>query len=428
MCAQKTGKSWFIGILILGLTPMLGCEADNGIRKTSSGHLLIDGKFIFAKVTSGTDKTRLVTVQNIGSSTLRLSHFQKDLGPQFECQWLLRDPNGEATRQGQGNMPTHVHLMPESRLELSVKFRPTEKTPWDGALSFRTTSGLRSESQVRLPIEILDAIGELHVAPRRMSFGRLALGQGAQQNVTVTNIGTAPVQIEDILVFGSADYNYLINGNDPDMDPGTLNDPDGDGIPGLGLDSEMVLTILFQPKIEQPSTAQLQILTDAENHKLVIHLSGNGAGQCLRTRPGSLHFDDTSTGATRRMTLRIESCGDAPLTLENITLLANGDVFRMTSRPNLPGILPAADFSLSHMPGLEVQVEFSPKQTGPQTGVIRIGSDDPAQPVLDVPILGNGIVNECPTAIVADSLMAVQPLDIVVLDGAPSVDPDGSGE
>ena len=59
------------------------------------------------------------------------------------------------------------------------------------------------------------------------------------------------------------------------------------------------------------------------------------------------------------------------------------------------------------------------------TGVLRVHSDDPVYPVMEIPLSGRGIHNECPEALVQQGEMNVRPLDVITLDGTPSVDVDG---
>ena len=55
----------------------------------------------------------------------------------------------------------------------------------------------------------------------------------------------------------------------------------------------------------------------------------------------------------------------------------------------------------------------------------RVRSNDAEFPSIDVPLLGRGTQNECPTAVVGEDEFIVRPLEVINLDGSPSVDMDG---
>ena len=76
-------------------------------------------------------------------------------------------------------------------------------------------------------------------------------------------------------------------------------------------------------------------------------------------------------------------------------------------------------------PTTSVMVEFTPTEQRIHNGILVIESNDPVTPEREVSLLGRGVENACPQARSTIQEVTVEPLDIIELDGSPSVDQDG---
>jgi hypothetical protein len=405
---------------------LFGCDTDSGIRQASSGHLVVSGVFAFPKTGPTENIIHWVEIKNSGPSPIAMTDFvaprDDDLAPSWRTtNELVPSPTEEFT-----GLPRTLILEPKGVLHLALTFHPQQARTPRGTLSFRTNSVIESEQLVHLPISGLQAIGELHASDTRLLFGRVGIGTSAQRDTVITNMGTDTVFFEEIVPSDTDMFSIRINGIDPAQDPSILLDPDQDGNQGVAQDARFTISVIFEPETDQPVTAQLHILSNAVNQKLPIQLLGNGAGSCLQVVPGDARFPDTIIGEAQTLRLRIESCGDRQVTIEMIGLEDSAGVFDVLSQPDLPGTLPSHVGSGDRFPGTDVLLRFAPGEEQAYRGVLRIRSNDPLHPVLEIPVFGRGIINLCPRAIASRQLMEVHPLDMILLDGSESIDPDSA--
>ena len=147
------------------------------------------------------------------------------------------------------------------------------------------------------------------------------------------------------------------------------------------------------------------------------------APPCIRVEPDRLEFDRALVGRAMTRPVRIESCGGQPLEITDISLVGDA-VFSLPDAADIR--LPAG--GAEPLPLATIEVDFTALDRAAYQGTLVFATNDPARPQVAVPIVGRGTMNECPVAAVGQAEYAVLPLDIVELDGDPSVDVDGPGE
>ncbi|MCB9521130.1 MAG: choice-of-anchor D domain-containing protein [Myxococcales bacterium] len=103
--------------------------------------------------------------------------------------------------------------------------------------------------------------------------------------------------------------------------------------------------------------------------------------------PARVEFDERTVGDTSEVVFRIENCGGFAaenLLVESLAIDvaptgAGAEAFTMSGNPDLP-------FSILPNESWPFQVRFSPTAAGEYVAVVRIGTNDPAHRVTDVPI------------------------------------------
>jgi len=413
-----------LSILCLCLT---ACDEPVGLHKISSGTLSISGAFLFSKTTPGQRETKTVSIKNIGDDTVTMLGFSKRAGPMFSGGWRIVGPHGKGMDGGRDGLPKRIVIAPQETLRLSLSFHPKVAQTPNGSIRFRTNSGLSHQESISLPIAGLRAVGELHADSRSLHFGRVAIGERTQKILTITNLGTDIVYLQDLSVVGSAYFDVSLGDKDPRQTPTILVDPDGDGVPGLSAGAQFKLTVGFKPDSLRTTAGELQIRSNAENQKMHIELMGNAAAPCVQVVPGPVEFPATSIGGKRLVPVRIESCGGQAVRLEAIEISMGASHYSMTNQPQLPLELPAIDPDQASRPGLDLLLAFEPDAERLFQGTLVVKSTDPELPERQVPLSGRGVENQCPVPQLNTTEIQVHPLDIVTLDGSASTDSDGPG-
>lgn len=269
---------------------------------------------------------------------------------------------------------------------------------------------------------------EIDVLPATVDFGRVGAGEVSTIPVTVTNIGSAPLEVSELTFNGSPDFRVWLGDIEPMVD-GMPADPDEDGAPGVSPGESFELTLVYAPLVDGPDQGEITLASNDPNQpQAIISLTANGSSPCIQVNPEALEFGGALLNRETRRPIRIESCGGAPLEIFDITLSEDtAPAFALAPElPDFPLELPAR-MPDGPPPSQDILIGFSPAALQAYTGTAIITSNDPLRPIIEVPISGQGSDNQCPVAVVTDALINALPRDIIELDGALSTDVDGPG-
>lgn len=247
---------------------------------------------------------------------------------------------------------------------------------------------------------------DLTVTPTALDFGGVAVLYSGSGQVTVINSGLAVLDITDVRI---------------DSEQGNVFDVDTHAPVSLAKDEQLTLTIRFQPETYAVYAGTLTILSnDEENPELILPLSGEGIyapTPDIELSPPSYDFGNVAAGETAFATIDLANVGDATLTLGNLVQVGSSAFTRISSDPS--------GYSIPGRQSATLVFAYSPTHGSGDNAIITIPSDDPDEPELVLPLLGNGggdfqypiAVIDCPPTIV--------PRQIVYLDGSGSSDPAG---
>jgi hypothetical protein len=159
------------------------------------------------------------------------------------------------------------------------------------------------------------------------------------------------------------------------------------------------------------------------------------ARACIQVEPASRDFGAVLVGRTETRRVTIESCGDAPLEIRRFSLKAGtSDAFALSAPPGSPQVLPAAEAGAPNPAGA-ADVAFTPPDQEAYGGTLVIETNDATTCadaaraetcVVEVPLVGRGVLNACPVPVAGETALDVRPLDVVELDASASHDPDGT--
>ena len=144
--------------------------------------------------------------------------------------------------------------------------------------------------------------------------------------------------------------------------------------------------------------------------------------------PAELVFDSGEIGSETHGMIAVESCGMEPFALNSVEVTIGREHFRIPSAAVdnfLPAYFHDPDSPETAAAGLSMSfpVIFTPDAEMDYEGLIVINSNVPSRPLIQLPLRGRGVRNQCPHG--RTDRAEHSTLDGIVLDGSRSVDPDG---
>jgi hypothetical protein len=281
----------------------------------------------------------------------------------------------------QGTLP--IVIAPGASYVVQIGFKPVSATSYSGTFSAMDSSGTQLV-QSSISGSGTDANAgtpttpQLTVNPAGLSFDNLTVGSSANQTVTLTSTGTAPVQVTAAAISGAG---FTLSGA---SFPVTLNPKQA-----------ITLTVQFKPTTAGAVSGQLTITSNsATNPTAGVSLSGIGISATsssspqLTVNPGSLAFDDVTVGSTSTQPVTLTSTGTEPVEITSAAV-TGGAGFTISG----------ASFPLTLDPKqtIALQVHFTPKKTGVTTGTLEIYSNSSTGSMAAVGLTGTGTTETTPT-------------------------------
>ena len=475
MVARVLSSMCVLSLALLSAVLFSGCGEE--IRSVNSGALVATPSAftfpIFEERNLENGIEREIVLENNGTGPIELIEIRELWDTNnFQLQYGTEDAGFQ---QFPGDLATDSDGLPKTTLEpgdtiiFRLNFRPNDiAAPPVGSLSFRTNAASVTPDSLRdggdrtlitIPIEGTQARGDLRITPPEVDFGRTIQGELEARAVTITNIGSLPVNFTRYDVFGSSDFGLFIDEmsvadhqaniaeggedmrcrgmasamNDPRINTALLVDPDSDGVEGLAPGEAFTICATFSSLLEVGQTGSIEITTDADPALRVIQLRANAEGPCLNVTPSPLDFGVGLVGRSNEKLLTLESCGTEPVRIDSIEIVNGQETFSVVeeSLPATPPFaLPGAAATAATRPSRAISIAFRPEELIAYGGQLRIMSNDAEQPEKLIDLSGRGSENQCPVAVVPESErnLRVRPLDVISLSGIQSVDPDGPNQ
>ncbi len=269
-------------------------------------------------------------------------------------------------------------------------------------------------------------------APTTVDFGRVDPIEETTEDrhwriVELTNVGDAPLRLDGVIVTGTLDF-HISFADAPDA---AVDDDRENPVSELLPDETEHVRVFFNPVSSAPTSAELIVFSNSGSGPMhTIELIGNTAVACATTNVVErLEFGDTPVDDSREKTVIVENCSsDTDLEFEDVLVCANfdgncaeTDVFSIDA-----AALPS---TLSPGATAQIPVTFSPNDETLHTATLRISTNDSSQPLITIPMRGQGVDVLCPTAVpevrVDDSTpwatqLETRPLTVVELRGTNS--------
>ena len=210
----------------------------------------------------------------------------------------------------------------------------------------------------------------VNVEPRSLSFGLLAPGRERASLLTLSANG-ARCELTSIGLSADSD-----DGFDAEA-PGPLPFQ-------LGFDQ---IKVWFRPtEGSGPVTGTLELGIDGDDIEpttVTVDLFGITNAPALCVAPETLDFGVAPGGRTQA--IQLTACGARSVTVSQLSFPTSDGEISLENPPALPLVLPAGDTQT-------LTVLYAPTDAEGDTAVLRIASDDPARPEIDVRITGGAQV------------------------------------
>lgn len=335
---------------------VLTVSTDTGVTK----QLLLKGKGVapilrvlpisldFGTVSVGSSVTKTVTLYNDGDGNLDIT----SLG---------------SLPSGYSFASTPTTILPGQNTNLAIKFAPNDTGIISGSLTLSTDGGDQA-----IGLTGSGTGPKLVLSAGQLDFGSVATNQQKTFKLTISNNGSAPMNITDITL-PSAPYTLYFTGGAPTAaNPIQL-------LPGTSMDAFVV----FKPVAAGTFPGSFIVTSDAINvplGKQTINLQGFAFAPDLSVTPNPIDFTATAVNTSQTKTVTITNNSTGPVQITG--LLAPAAPFAVVSNLSFPTQLDPGNSTL-------VQVKFTPTGGGSFSSSLGVQFNTSATPSL-VNITGVG--------------------------------------
>ena len=406
-------------------------DADLNDVDPGDPHLTLDhSSLTFNSAGIGITARRTLTLENSGTGVLVITA-------------ITIESRSPELRLGEFDLP--ISLAEEESHTIEVTYTPIDCRADDGDLIISSNDSAGAERRVSLEPTAL--VGHLQISPNPIAFGRVPAREFKTMSVTLRNTGSCEIDIDDLYLLGSVDFDFTrptLDGRPTPIEP---------DLPILvGPDSREVVFLTYFPTSDASDEGTLVALAaNASNPNVEVAISGNRSGPCMEvTGEHLLAFGPSMIGEDHSVDVTITNCSDSEdLSVDVIELSAHDELsgwerFTLTDVPSLlvPHVIGPGESTV-------VEVTYSPILYTPEThpdcedssgctiedgAFLTIDSDDEIGSPRDLETTGIGTNLTCPTAVARGrvsgttawgSELHATVRQTIELDGAGSFDPNG---
>lgn len=269
-------------------------------------------------------------------------------------------------------------LQPGEECTVSVAFVPADLGARAAVLTFD------GDDQGSATLDGTGTAAAIHIAPAALQFGEVPVGAGPStpQTVTISNAGTASLQLGTLAVVGADAASFSVLAAGDACSGETLE-------PGEECEAE----VGFEPQADGVLSALLVVPGDAPS--ATVALDGTGTVPQFSVAPGAADFGEVEVGersAARELT--VTNIGTGPMTIGTVAV-TGADPGQFA----LAGADTCSNATLGASEECTVAVLFAPTATATATATISFPGDAPGTAQLS----GIGAAPPAPPAPAADS-------------------------
>ncbi len=179
----------------------------------------------------------------------------------------------------------------------------------------------------------------------KLNFGKTPIGQtSASKSVTLTNTGTATLNISSVTISG--DFAIKTNTCGAQVQPG----------------AKCVVTMTFTPTAKGMRTGTLSFTDDAPGSPQTVALTGTGLSIALS--PSPVNYGTVVVGQSSTMAVTVKNVSTATVSLTGFTITGETSDFSITANTCGPSLNAGATCSIS--------VKFAPTVKGARHGTLNV--------------------------------------------------------
>jgi len=320
---------------------------------TGAGPLAVPSpsRINFGSVPVGTTPSQTIKLTNMGNQTLQITNIA--LAGNNIAQFPLSADTCSAS------------LAAGVSCGFSITFTPSVAGAFSAAVNITDSSGNVSSAVQTIPLtgNATPAAPILNVSPTALVFASQAIGStSGNQTVTLSNQGSAALNISSIAVAGSSASSFAI------IPVGSSPCPSSGTVPAA---ATCTVTINFTPLSTGTKNASLSLSDNAAASPQTVSLTGTAVGPTIGLSASSLNFGSQPAGTTSSaQTVTVTNNGATSLGISGVVLAGtNPSDFIETN--NCPQSLGASGSCL-------ITVQFHPAATGPEDRAATISISDNA--------------------------------------------------
>ena len=210
---------------------------------------------------------------------------------------------------------------------------------------------------------------QISVTPTALDFGATTVGTTRTMTTSVQNLGNANLVVSSASISGNSDFS--VGATSFTIAPGG---------------SARVITVSYTPSAAQDDGGSLLIASnDPKQASVTVSLHGTGTAPptfCgISITPLSLSFGNVAIGQSPAQTVSIGNTGTAACSVSSLAI-----------SPAEFSIGSTAAFTVQPGNTVSVAVNYTPTNTGADSGALVVRSNDPSSPSVSVSVGGTGIL------------------------------------
>lgn len=361
----------------LSLAPFAGCsDEDGGFKQGEFPRIAVSpDPLILNVVPIGQSTSRLVTIRNAGSGKLAITSIQ-----------LSNSLDSREFATTHAELPAVLEA--DEELSVTLTYSPRDAGTDEGHLLIESND--REQPIVRVRVRTTEGRSELLVHPEQLAFGGVESGSSRTEAVTVTNVGTVPVDITGVSLTEdtSGDFAITALSHTGDASGDVAIPPGSDELPTIEQSEALVVSVTYTPTGRDTDSGTLVIETsDPVFARIPIPLGGAEPTPEIEVSPPAIVFGALDIGATADEPLFIRNAGTAPLVIDSIAFgVAPPAVNDQFTLEGLPEGFPDEPLVIEPDHDLSFTVRYAPREAGTHDTSIAIRTNDHDEAIVTVPV------------------------------------------
>ncbi len=306
----------------------------------------------------GTQTFQVFTISNTGTVDLHVSSVTLSGGIGSDQFSITDDAGGSFT------------VSPAGSETITVRFNPTKWGAFTASLLIASDDP--DEATREITLNGTGLAPDIAVTPVSYYYGTIAVGSYSSKVFTISNSGNVNLDVSSVSLSGGNADQYAIS-------------DDAGGSFSVAPAGSETITVQFMPTSAGSKSATVVISSnDPGEPSKNVPLLGTASEPDIEVVPAAYDYGEVAVGYDSSCYFIIRNKGDATLTISSFQLDGDdADHFFLSGWAGGAMIILPADSD-------SVLVHFSPTSSGSKTASLLVNSDDPDEPVVTVPLSGNG--------------------------------------